>query len=293
MRLLVTGREGQVVTALKEIGPAAGHEIVALGRPDLDLADAASVAAAVERVRPDAVISAAAYTAVDKAETEPDVALAVNATGPGALAAAAARLGIPVVHLSTDYVFDGTKPTPYVETDPVGPRSVYGSTKLEGERAVLAAQPRSAVLRTAWVYAPFGANFVRTMLRLSETMDVVRVVADQRGTPTSAHDIAAAVVAVAGNLVARADDAALAGVFHMTGAGEATWADFAEAVFAGAARRGGKAPRVERITTAEFPRPAPRPANSRLDCGKLARTHGVTLPDWRVSLDAVLDRLLA
>lgn len=293
MRLLVTGREGQVVTALKEIGPAAGHEIVALGRPDLDLSDPASVATAVERVRPDAVVSAAAYTAVDKAETEPDVALAVNAAGPGALAAAAARLGIPVVHLSTDYVFDGTKPTPYVETDPVGPRSVYGSSKLEGERAVLAAQPRSAVLRTAWVYAPFGTNFVRTMLRLSETMDVVRVVADQRGTPTSAHDIAAAVVAVAGNLVARPDEAALAGVFHMTGAGEATWADFAEAVFAGAARRGGKAPRVERITTAEFPRPAPRPANSRLDCGLLARTHGVALPDWRVSLDAVLDRLVA
>jgi len=271
MRLLVTGREGQVVTALKEIGPAAGHEIVALGRPDLDLSDPASVAAAVERVRPDAVVSAAAYTAVDKAETEPDVALAVNATGPGALAAAAARLGVPAVGLSTD----------------------YGSSKLEGERAVLAAQPRSAVLRTAWVYAPFGTNFVRTMLRLSETMDVVRAVADQRGAPTSAHDIAAAVVAVAGNLVARPDEAALAGVFHMTGAGEATWADFAEAVFAGAARRGGKAPRVERITTAEFPRPAPRPANSRLDCGLLARTHGVALPDWRVSLDAVLDRLLA
>lgn len=293
MRILVTGREGQVATALREIGPARGHEILTVGRPAFDLADPASVTRAVEALKPDAIVSAAAYTAVDKAESEPDAALAVNATGPGALAAAARALGVPVVHLSTDYVFDGTKPTPYVESDPVAPASVYGSTKLAGERAVLAAQPVSAVLRTAWVYAPFGVNFVRTMLRLGETMDTVRVVADQRGAPTSALDIAEAVITVAGHLAADPGSPALAGVFHMTGAGEATWADFAEAIFDGAARRGRRRTAVERITTAEFPRPARRPANSQLDCTRLREAHGVALPEWRASLETVLDRLLA
>lgn len=293
MRILVTGREGQVATALREIGPARGHEILTVGRPAFDLAVPASVVATVEALRPDAIVSAAAYTAVDKAESEPEAALAVNAAGPGALAEAARALGVPVVHLSTDYVFDGTKPTPYVESDPVAPASVYGSTKLAGERAVLAAQSASAVLRTAWVYAPFGVNFVRTMLRLGETMDTVRVVADQRGAPTSALDIAEAVIAVAGNLAADPANPALAGVFHMTGAGEATWADFAEAIFEGAARRGRRRTVVERITTAEFPRPARRPANSRLDCTRLRQAHGVALPNWRASLETVLDRLLA
>ncbi len=196
------------------------------------------------------------------------------------------------MHLSTDYVFPGDKPAPYVETDPVGPTGVYGATKLAGERAVLAAQPRSAILRTAWVYSPFGANFVKTMLKVGETNPTIRVVADQIGNPTSALDIAAGVIAVARNLVREPGNADLAGVFHMTGAGEASWADFAEAVFAGAARRGRAPVRVERITTAEFPRPAKRPANSRLDCTRLATAHDVRLPDWRSSLETVLDRLV-
>ncbi|RIY02839.1 dTDP-4-dehydrorhamnose reductase [Aureimonas flava] len=291
MRIVVTGREGQVVSALRERGPLAGVEIVALGRPELDLADPASVRRAILAAEPDAVISAAAYTAVDKAESEAELAHAVNAEGPGALAAAAAERGVPVVHLSTDYVFAGDKAGPYTEDDATGPVSVYGRTKLEGERRVAAAQPDHAILRTAWVYSPFGANFLKTMLRLAETRDAVNVVADQHGTPTSALDIADAAIAVARRL--RADpDPALRGVFHLTGSGEATWADFAEAIFAERAARTGRPVAVGRIGTADYPTPARRPANSRLSGDKLARVHGIVLPDWRLSTRAVLDRLL-
>ncbi|WP_416357721.1 dTDP-4-dehydrorhamnose reductase [Aureimonas phyllosphaerae] len=291
MRIVVTGRQGQVVSALLERGPAAGVDIVALGRPDLDLADAASIRAAVSAARPDAIVSAAAYTAVDKAESEPDLAFAVNAEGPAALAAVAAELGVPIVHLSTDYVFSGEKTDPYVESDPTGPVSVYGRSKLEGERRVAQAQPNHAILRTAWVYSPFGANFLKTMLRLGETRDAVNVVADQHGTPTSALDIADAVIAVARRLAADPDPS-LRGTFHLTGSGEATWADFAKAIFTEREARTGKRVTVGRIGTADYPTPARRPANSRLSGEKLGRVYGLVLPDWRVSTKAVLDRLL-
>ncbi len=167
MRILVTGREGQVVQALAEEGPALGHEIIRLGRPEFDLAKPEGIRAALEAHRLDIVLSAAAYTAVDQAESEPDLAMAVNGTAPGVIAAAAAELGLPIIHLSTDYVFDGLKPTPYLETDPTGPQGAYGHTKLAGEQAVAAANPRHVILRTAWVYAHGGKNFVRTMLRLA------------------------------------------------------------------------------------------------------------------------------
>ncbi|MBB3936753.1 dTDP-4-dehydrorhamnose reductase [Aureimonas phyllosphaerae] len=291
MRIVVTGRQGQVVSALLERGPAAGVDIVALGRPDLDLADAASIRAAVSAARPDAIVSAAAYTAVDKAESEPDLAFAVNAEGPAALAAVAAELDVPIVHLSTDYVFSGEKTDPYVESDPTGPVSVYGRSKLEGERRIAQAQPNHAILRTAWVYSPFGANFLKTMLRLGETRDAVNVVADQHGTPTSALDIADAVIAVARRLAADPDPN-LRGTFHLTGSGEATWADFAETIFAEREARTGKRVTVGRIGTADYPTPARRPANSRLSGEKLGRVYGLVLPDWRVSTKAVLDRLL-
>lgn len=291
MRIAVTGKAGQVVTSLIERGTAAGHEVIALGRPELDLADPASVIRVLEAAAPDAIVSAAAYTAVDKAESESDLAHAVNGAGAGAVAAAAKALGVPLVHVSTDYVFDGTLSRPYVESDPTGPTGVYGASKLAGEQAVLAAHgDNSAVLRVAWVYSPFGANFVKTMLRLAGDRNEVSVVADQQGNPTSALDIADGIIRVVTNLVADSDPE-LRGTFHMTASGEASWADFAEAIFAASAARGGPSVRVKRITTADYPTPATRPANSRLDCGLIRQVHGVALPDWHGSLDNVMARL--
>jgi dTDP-4-dehydrorhamnose reductase len=293
MRIAVTGREGQVVRSLIERGEASGHEILPLGRPQLDLAgDAAEIVRTIESGSPDLIVSSAAYTAVDRAESESSLAFAVNERGAAAVAEAAATLGVPLIHLSTDYVFDGTKAEPYVESDPTGPTSVYGASKLFGEQAVLAAHPDTAVLRTAWVYSPFGTNFVRTMLRLASGREELTVVADQSGNPTSALDIADGILAVATNLRSAADPA-LRGIFHMTARGEASWADFAEAIFAASAAAGGPTARVRRITSAEFPTAARRPANSRLDCAKLERAHGVRLPDWRSSLPQVVQRLVA
>jgi len=292
MRIAVTGKTGQVVTALMERGAAAGHEMVALGRPELDLAAPETVAATIAAATPDVVISAGAYTAVDRAETEVDLAYAVNGVGAGTVAKAAKALGVPVVHISTDYVFDGLAGRPYVESDPTGPNGVYGASKLAGELAVLAAYPEnSAVLRVAWVYSPFGGNFVKTMLRLAADRDELSVVADQIGNPTSALDIADGILLVATNLVA--DSApALRGIFHMTATGEASWADFAEAIFVASARNGGPSATVRRIPTSDYPTPAARPANSRLDCGLIARNHGVTLPAWQGALDTVIARLI-
>ena len=292
MRIAVTGTRGQVVTSLLERGPAAGHEVIAVGRPTLDLADPATVLPTLAAARPDAIVSAAAWTAVDKAESDAEAAHAVNAVGAGAVAEAAAKLGVPLVHLSTDYVFDGTLDRPWREDDPTGPTGVYGATKLAGEQAVLAAHPDSAILRTAWVYSPFGANFVRTMLRLAETRDALGVVGDQVGNPTSALDIADGVLRVAANL-AGGNDPAQRGTFHMTAQGEASWADFARAIFAASAEQGGPTARVNAITTADYPTPATRPANSRLDCGRIAQAHGVALPRWQDALPPVVARLLA
>jgi dTDP-4-dehydrorhamnose reductase len=294
MRIVVTGVAGQVARSLVERGMALGHVVLPLGRPHLDLAsgEAEAIRAVLEMTRPEAIVSAAAYTAVDKAESEPELAFAVNAIGAGHVAEAAAALNVPLVQLSTDYVFSGDGSRAWREDDPTGPQGVYGASKLAGERAVLAACPNSAVLRTAWVYSPFGSNFVKTMLRLAETRDEVGVVADQIGNPTSALDIADGVLAVAANLIGRADPA-LRGVFHMAGAGEASWADLAEAVFAASAVRGGPAAQVRRIATSDYPTPARRPANSRLDCTRLAEIHGVRLPQWRGSLETVIDRLVS
>ncbi|MGE7371181.1 dTDP-4-dehydrorhamnose reductase [Neorhizobium sp. NPDC001467] len=292
MRIAVTGKQGQVVTALIERGSDADVEIIAVGRPEMDLADLSSIRRVLSEIKPDAIVSAAAYTAVDKAESEPELAFAVNAKGPQALAEVADELDIPVVHISTDYVFPGTKDGVYLETDATGPVSVYGQSKLAGEAAIAAATPNHAILRTAWVYSPYGANFVKTMLRLAETRDALNVVADQHGTPTSALDIADAVIAIAKRL-ATDPDPALRGTFHLTGSGEATWADFAEEIFASLQAKSGKAVTVGRITTEEYPTPAKRPANSRLSTEKLAKTYGIVLPDWKQSTKVVLDRLLA
>lgn len=293
MRIVVTGGpDGQVLLSLAERGGAAGHEIVALGRPELDLlGDVEAIVRAVEETAPDIVVSAAAYTAVDKAESERDLAFAINARGAGAVATAAECLGVPVVHISTDYVFDGSKTTPYVESDTPNPVSVYGASKLAGEQAVLEACRNSVILRTAWVYSPFNANFVKTMLRLAADRDELGVVADQQGNPTSALDIADAILAVAANL-AGSDDRELRGVFHMTGQGEGTWADFAEHIFAASVSAGGPSASVRRISTADYPTPAKRPANSRLDSSKLHEIHKVRLPHWHTSTEEVVTRLV-
>ena len=296
MRIAVTGKTGQVVTSLKERGVAAGHEIIALGRPELDLNDPASILAALAAANPDAVVSAAAYTAVDKAESESALAHAVNGAGAGAIAQAAKVLGVPLIHISTDYVFDGALARAYLETDATRPTGVYGASKLAGEEAVLAAyRSHCAVLRVAWVYSPFGSNFVKTMLRLARERDEVSVVADQFGNPTSSLDIADGILKVAGNLLAdcRSDpDPARRGVFHMTASGEASWAEFAEAIFAVSGANGGPTAIVKRITTADFPTAARRPGNSRLDCGLIAQAHDVIMPHWSDALDVVVLRLL-
>ncbi len=289
MRLAVTGKNGQVVSALQALaGP--DLEIVALGRPELDLARPDTVFKALREAKPDVVVSAAAYTAVDKAESEPDIALAVNRDGAKAVARAANDIGVPVIHISTDYVFDGTKTTAYVENDPTGPASVYGRSKLEGEQAVSESTDNYAVLRTAWVYSEYGSNFVKTMLRLSESRDEINVVADQFGCPTSANDIAIAIVSIAKRL-ATDPSAHLRGVFHMSGTGETNWAGFAKQIFAFSAKNGGKSIVVNDITTAQYPTPARRPTNSRLDCCKLEEVYGIRLPEWQTSTRAVMAAL--
>lgn len=293
MRIVVTGGPGQLVLSLIERGAARDINVIAVGPPALDLAspDDELIFAALAAARPDVIVNAAAHTAVDKAEGERDLAFAINAHGAGAVARAAVRLGVPLVHVSTDYVFSGDKPEPYTESDMPAPTGVYGASKLAGEQAVLASGADAAILRTAWVYSPFGANFIKTMLRLAETRDELGVVADQRGNPTSALDLADAVLTVADNL--RTDvDPKLRGVFHATGSGEASWAEFATAIFAASAAQGGRLARVKPITTAEYPTPARRPANSRLDCSLLASRHGVRLPDWQASTNAVVARLV-
>jgi len=292
MRVVVTGKAGQVATALAE--RARAHPDVALlqlGRPELDLEVGGDLLPLFQPLKPDVIVNAAAYTAVDQAESDPDRAMAINGTAAGAVASAAAGLGVPVIQLSTDYVFDGTKASAYVETDPTGPVGAYGRSKLAGEQAVAEANPAHAILRTAWVHTAGGKNFVRTMLRLAATRDEVSVVADQHGCPSYAPDIADAVLQVARNLTAGARPEAF-GVFHLCGGGETDWATFAEAIFAGSYARGGPAAMVKRIGTADYPTPAKRPANSRLDCAKLKAVHGVAMPHWQDALSRCLARLI-
>jgi dTDP-4-dehydrorhamnose reductase len=292
VRIIVIGKEGQVARALSERAQAHGAKAVLLGRPKIDLADPSGIEDILFETGGDAIVNAAAYTVVDQAESEPELAEAINGIGPGVVAGAASAMGIPVVHLSTDYVFDGTSERPYREEDEVRPLGVYGSSKLLGEQAVAAEAKNHAILRTAWVYSPFGKNFVKTMLRLAADRDEIGVVADQYGSPTSALDIADGIFAVCRNLLEKPEDPDLRGLFHMAGTGFASWADFAAEILAVSERFGGPGARVRPIATADYPTPAKRPANSRLDCSKLARTHGVVLPPWQISLEACVRRLL-
>ncbi|NVO15241.1 MAG: dTDP-4-dehydrorhamnose reductase [Rhodoplanes sp.] len=289
MNILLFGGEGQLgQEILLQAVPA--HRVVAPTQAALDLAVAEAITEAVSNEPWSVIINAAAYTAVDRAEQDRDTAFAINATAPQTIAEAAARRGIPLLHVSTDYVFDGLKGAPYQPDDPVSPLGVYGASKEAGERAVRRANPRHVILRTAWLYSPFGANFVKTMLRLATDRDILKVVDDQRGCPTAAADLAAACLVIAGRLAAPAD--APYGTYHFTNAGETTWCGFARAIFETAGPRLPKIPQVFPITTAEYPTPARRPVDSRLDCAETIARFGVVQPEWRTALAATLDRLL-
>ena len=288
--VLLTGGSGQVGTEVIVLAPA-GLNIVAPGRDRLDISDPAALAAMVASHPWAAVINCAAHTAVDRAESEILEAWKINALAPAALAQATARAGIPLIQVSTDYVFDGSKAGYYVESDPVAPVSVYGASKEAGEQAVRTGNPRHVVLRTAWVVSPHGANFIKTMLRLAQTRPELRVVDDQRGCPTSASDIALTLLTITQRLVS--DRQAPVGTYHFVNAGEATWCDFARAIFEIAAEHGCPAPSVEGITTADYPTPARRPANSRLDTAKLAHDYAISPRPWREAVDEIVAALLA
>jgi dTDP-4-dehydrorhamnose reductase len=288
MRLVVLGRTGQVARELARAAEGGGHALRAMGRAEADLSDPAAaaraLAALLDAERPHAVINAAAYTAVDRAEEEEALATAVNGAAPAALAREAAARGVPFLHVSTDYVFDGAG-GPYAPDAPTAPLGAYGRSKLAGEAGVRAAGGTHTILRTAWVFSAHGRNFARTMLRLGAERDVLRVVADQRGGPTPAAAIAAALLVMARALA----EGAPSGTHHLAGAPDTTWAGFAREIMA----RAGLGARVEGIATRDYPTPAARPAYSRLDCASLKRVFGIARPDWREGLGAVLADLAA
>ncbi|WP_156679084.1 dTDP-4-dehydrorhamnose reductase [Sphingomonas profundi] len=288
--LLVVGGGGQLGRALARTRFADGLTPHLADRAEVDLARPESIADALAARPYVAVINAAAYTAVDAAENDVAAAFAANATGPALLADATRRAGLPLIHVSTDYVFDGTKAGAYDEGDPVAPLGVYGASKLAGEYAVLSGNPRAVVLRTAWVVSPFRSNFVKTMLRLAAERPLLRVVDDQRGCPTSADDIAATIATITARMVA--DAAAPAGVYHFVNAGEGSWCDLARAVMAASGARGGPAVPVEPIATSDFPTPARRPANSRLATARLTRDYGVSPRDWRLAIGEIVAELV-
>jgi dTDP-4-dehydrorhamnose reductase len=290
VKILVTGREGQLARGLVEAAEGNGVQLISVGRPALDLADEKAVAALVSRERPDVVVNAAAYTAVDKAESEPALANAVNALGAEHVARACAAHSIPIIHISTDFVFDGTGDVPYRETDPTGPVNAYGRSKLEGEARVAEACERHVILRTAWVHSPWGGNFVKTMLRLATERPAINVVDDQQGSPTYAPHLAEVVLAIA-HRVAADPPAKPWGIYHAVGAGETTWFGLACEIFRTAAEHGLPTAQVAAIATADYPTPARRPANSRLNCDRLRRSFGLELPDWRIGVQACVARL--
>ncbi|MGY6531689.1 dTDP-4-dehydrorhamnose reductase [Glycocaulis sp.] len=288
-RLVIIGKTGQLARELITQGEAAGWQVTALARDVADLSDPEGAGKALAAALPaHAVINAAAYTAVDRAESEEALAHIINGEAPGALAKVCADAGIPFLHVSTDYVFDGNKATPYTETDATAPQGAYGRSKLAGEEAVMAAGGQWLIARTAWVYSPHGANFVKTMLRLGKTRDEMRVVDDQQGCPTVAHELARCLLVAAAAMV---EDREAGGLYHLAGAGETSWAGFAEGIFSRAEPHWRRRPVLRRITTEEYPTPARRPANSRLDCAKFEAAFGTRPEHWEMSLDTVMAAL--
>lgn len=288
--IVVFGGNGQLGRELSRAAAARGVSLRALSHAEADITDSAAVAAALSRCKPSIVVNAAAYTKVDLAETHVEDARRGNETSPTMVARACATAGIPMVHVSTDYVFDGAKEGAYLESDPVCPVNVYGRTKAAGEDAVRGALKHRVILRTAWVYSEFGQNFLKTILRLAETRDELRVVADQHGSPTSAAEIAEAILHIAPLLVR---DPGLSGTYHFTAHGETTWYGFASRVVATAASVTGRRPLVVPISTADYPTPAKRPANSLLDCRLFAQTFGFLPRHWTEAADATTRILVA
>ena len=281
MSLLVFGQSGQVATELRARAPGATY----MGRDQADLSDPEACAEAIRAASPSAVINAAAYTAVDKAEDEEPLATTINGAAPAAMASACAELGVPLVHISTDYVFDGTGDAPWQPSDTVAPQNAYGRSKLAGEAGIQAAGGTYAILRTSWVVSAHGNNFVKTMLRLSDTMDALRIVDDQIGGPTPAADIAAACLSIAEQLQ---QDPGKTGIYHFSGTPDVSWKTFAEGIFT----RADRAVAVTGIPTSDYPTPASRPLNSRLDCTQTETVFGITRPDWGTGLDAILSQLV-
>lgn len=291
MRFLLLGGTGQVGEEFRALPFPNDVEVVAPSQTALDLKDTSAIAQIIAAEPWDAVINAAAYTDVDRAESEETAAFAINGEAPARLAAETGRRGIPLIHISTDYIFDGRKGVPYVEEDKPAPLNAYGRSKLAGEHGIRAGNRRHVILRSSWIYSPRRKNFVRTILRLAAERDNLTIVADQRGCPTAARDIAQACLAIALRCASERDQLPY-GTYHFAGAGEATWFEFASAIVDLAADRLGRKPQVAPIRTADYPTPALRPADSRLDCSAIIRTLGITPRPWRESLSDTIDRLL-
>lgn len=289
MRVLVFGSTGQVARSLATFSDET-FDIVCIGRPEGDITEKVRVVSAIERHSPDVVINAAAYTAVDAAETDEAAAFRVNCDGPGLLAEECRKAGIPIVHYSTDYVFDGEKDGPYLSTDMVAPQSAYGRSKAAGENAIRDQHPDHVILRTAWVFSPFGKNFVKTMLSLGAQREELKVVDDQVGNPSFAHDIAMHTLSVVQNILSGACKREMFGTFHLTNSGDTSWCNFAREIFRQSGETLGIRCDVKPIPTSEFPTPARRPKNSRLDGGGLKETHGISVRSWQ---DALADCLIA
>jgi dTDP-4-dehydrorhamnose reductase len=288
--ILIAGKSGRVAQALVAEAARLGVAVKAAGRPELDIERPETIARVMMDVRPCAVINTAAVGVVDEAEGDPRRAFTLNRDGAARLAAAAAETGIPFLHLSTDWVFDGDKRTPYVEEDPPAPLNAYGRSKLAGEQAVLAAYPAALVFRTAWVFGPEGANFLTAMLRIAAAEGVARVVTDQYGSPTLGADLGRALLELAARLAA-APPPASAGIYHLAGRDGTSWWGLAEAIFSGWARRGHRVPRIERIALADWPSPARRPHYSVLDCSKVERVFGIRLPGFADAVERCLDAI--
>ncbi len=290
MRIVVTGTKGQVARALMERASRYPEfSVIAVGRPDFDFENTATIFPVIADARPDLVINAVAYTAVDMAETEPQRAFAINCDGAVEIASVAQTFGIPLIHLSTDYIFSGNSETAYVETDETGPLGVYGKSKLAGELAVRVSNPSALIFRTSWVYSPFGSNFVKTMLRLAKDRSQLRVVDDQVGSPTSALDLADAILRIVPEVKAKSGAGT---TLHLAGTGFVSWCGLARHVFEISKSLGGPSAKVIAIPTADYPTPAPRPVNSRLDTSAFTSQYGFALPEWREGVQETVRRIL-
>lgn len=292
LRIVITGRHGQLARSILEVGAARGAEVVAVGRPELELTDIATIEPAIAAARPQVLVNAAGYTDTERAEIEPAIPHVVNVVGAGAVAACARRLGVPIIHVSSSYVFDGLNAKPYREDDPVAPLGAYAKTKAQGEAAVAAAHPDHVILRTSLVFSPFGRNSLTNILRRAEQQSEIPVVTDQSVNPTAAADLAEGILAVARNLAGSANRRHF-GIFHLAGREAATPAEFFGALLEIAAQAGGPRARVIPVTSAQLSSRVRRPTNSRLDCAKIAAVHGVRLGSWQEPLRYCVERFLA